>query len=190
MGGLALRRSDPGAVQSLYEQAVGIASGGGSGVTDYPRGSYQQNLPGPDVGQRADHARQVVAGDRLYDPRPVPALGTRAFDHHLATIDHRHGRELELDESSYNEGFVAGLRKGKSAAKYRSGQSVEAAAKQGMDRRSKRKSKPSMKQKQLKASVGKRTANQPPPNCKVSKHLHFKSDSDDDKTKIGSRASV
>ena len=120
----------------------------------------------------------------------MPALGTRAFDHHLAEIDHRHGRELELDESSYNEGFVAGLRKGKSAAKFRSGQSVGAAAKQGMDRRSKRKSKPSMKQKQLKDSVGKRTAGQPPPNCKVSKHLRFKSDSDDDKDKAQGAAAV
>ena len=35
----------------------------GEGI--YQQGSYQANLPGPDIGQRLDIARQFVAGDRL-----------------------------------------------------------------------------------------------------------------------------
>ena len=166
-GGLSLKQQDPRQVQAMYDSVVGGSS------SSYDPGYYDSscgaNLPGPDVGRRIDYARQIVGGDRLFSPTPVSA----AMMSNTSTA--RRPTPAETYEAGFEDGWL------QRQYKQRKGPSMTSVVTNvyNKSRQSKRKPKPSMKQKQLKDSVGKRTAKQPPPNCKTTRHLRFDDDDDD-----------
>ena len=59
-------------------------------------------------------------------------------------------------------------------------ESVKARRRSQKQRKSRRPAKPSFKKKHMRDAVGKRTAAQPPPNCKPGRHRRFRDDDDND----------
>ena len=241
-GGLSVRQPTQEEVQRRYDQAIG-------------QGSYE-NLPGGDIGLRIDHARQVVAGDRLLSPAPMPApqlenwqgFGQRPLPssvlnrrwsglnqattaapssaeranvnsssqqavetlRSLASERRREDQELARRQSQQrhedlaaeelrsnmhgsdarregvHSGYVAALN-----AMMGTGSTMRAISEQLLNhttvqqpqfpkqRKSKRHGKRSHKGKHMRDAVGKRTAAQPPPNCKPGRHRRFRDDDDD-----------
>ena len=198
-GALALRQQTAQQAQDIYDSVIGNAN-----ARYPPRPSQDErvrNLPGPDIGERVDYARQVVGGDRLFSPAPVdPAYWNRLeLRPPNRNIQARYQDLNRMAASNapvsaamvtvataakdISKAYDAGFANGKKQKRYkqRSGPSMSTvvSSEYSKSRRSNRKSKPSKKQRQLKDSVGKRTASQPPPNCKTTRHLRFDDDEDD-----------